>query len=441
VSAIEPIRRVALLARPGVARDRLRQALQDAGGQVVLEADPAALSAQALAEVGADAVLVALEPAVEDALPALDAALHAPGVRVIFDEADLAATREGWAAQRWVRHLAAKLHGHGDVLPPGGETEVLHPQPGRPPTPAQMQAGAEFDLHRQEAELRAANLPRDGLAGHIAGFDGIVQDEPEAWTPRPPAVADGMPESFEWEAVALPAPTPLPAATPQRSLAAADTEGDASMIEPDALDRTPPSVGATPRTPLRLELEALEPALAGASIGGAVFVVGGIGGPDAIRKLLGALSAHLDRPVLLRVRLDGGRYDNLVKQIGRVSPLPVVLAEAGRPLRPGAAYVLPEGLGVAVVQDALAFTEGVSDHETIAALPPETSAVLMLSGGDPGLADAALALAARGALVAAQSVEGCYDSAGPDALAAQGIDRDTPAGLAQRVLQQRGRRG
>ena len=41
-------RRVALLARPGEACERLRAALREAGGEIVLEADPSALTPEAL---------------------------------------------------------------------------------------------------------------------------------------------------------------------------------------------------------------------------------------------------------------------------------------------------------------------------------------------------------------------------------------------------------
>ena len=100
---------VALLARAGAARDRLREALDAAGAQVVLEEDPTVLDAGTLAAAGPQAVLVALEPAVEDALVALEPVLESPGLLVVFDEADLAARRDGWEAQRWIRHLAAKV--------------------------------------------------------------------------------------------------------------------------------------------------------------------------------------------------------------------------------------------------------------------------------------------------------------------------------------------
>ena len=120
-------KRVALLARTGAAREQLRQALQVAGAQIVLEEDPNAIDAAALAGVSPQVVLVALESAAEEALSQLESVLHDPAITVIFDEAELAARREGWEAQRWARHLAAKLHGHTDVLPPGREHDDLHP--------------------------------------------------------------------------------------------------------------------------------------------------------------------------------------------------------------------------------------------------------------------------------------------------------------------------
>lgn len=426
MSASEGAKPVALLARPGPARERLRAALAEAGAWIVLEEDPNLLSADAIAGAGAEAVLVALEPAVEDALAGLGAALEAPGVRLIFDEAGLAAERQGWAAQRWARHLAAKLYGHDDVLPPGREAEAYQPSPGLPPTPAQLQAGASIEPHLQEAEARAAALPSDGLAMSIPGLPGILQDEPEAWTPRDPSTP---PDSYDWEAVELPAPVPEPLP--------AGSHHSRTTLEAAAAGASPETAaGAPARSPWRLELEALQPQVAaGEGIGGAVLVAAGIGGPDAIRKLLGALSPGFGRPLLLKLRLDGGRYDNLVKQMSRVSPLPVVLAEADQPLRPGTVYVLPDEVGVMAAHGAMTFVARAGNDDIITALPPAESAVLMLSGSDPALVEDALALSTRGGFVAAQSSEGCYDPAAANALAARGVERDTPAGLAQRLAQ------
>ena len=117
--------RVALLARPGNACDRLQTALRDAGADVVLVADPTFANADDVRAAGVQAILVALEPSIEDALERFDGLLDDPAITVIFDEADLAARREGWDAARWVRHLAAKLTGASEVLPPGGEAELV----------------------------------------------------------------------------------------------------------------------------------------------------------------------------------------------------------------------------------------------------------------------------------------------------------------------------
>ena len=164
MSAADPGKAVALLARAGDARDRLRQALDQAGARVVLEEDPGMLDAATLAAAQPQAVLVALEPTVEDALVVLEPALEAPGLLVIFDEAELAARRDGWEAQRWVRHLAAKLHGHADVLPPGCEQDdVVDLQPGRPITPQQLHAMDPFEAHLQEAAARVTGERGDAL--------------------------------------------------------------------------------------------------------------------------------------------------------------------------------------------------------------------------------------------------------------------------------------
>jgi chemosensory pili system protein ChpB (putative protein-glutamate methylesterase) len=102
--------------------------------------------------------------------------------------------------------------------------------------------------------------------------------------------------------------------------------------------------------------------------------------------------------VLVQLRLDGGRYDNLVKQLARVSQLPVELAP-GQMLLPATVHVLPDGVGLVVDGQALRFAEAAGG-DVIDALPPGDSAVLMLSGSDSARVDRALALAAEGGWVA-----------------------------------------
>ena len=107
------------------------------------------------------------------------------------------------------------------------------------------------------------------------------------------------------------------------------------------------------------------------------------------------------------------------------------LAEASTQIPPGHVYIVPPDLGLEAAH-GLRFAPGVS---LLDALPADDSAVLMLSGADPALVDAAMAHAARGALVAGQSPDGCYDAAAPMALTARGGTAATPHELVQSLLQ------
>ena len=405
----QPGKRVALLARPGPAREQLRAALQEVGAEIVLEDDPNTLDGAALGNASPQVVLVALESAIEDSLSRFDEVLHDPSVVVIFDEVELAVRREGWEAKRWARHLSAKLNGHADVLPPGGELDDTRPEPGLPRTPAQIHADAAIEPHLEEAQGMAFELPRGGL--ELVADDeapGSSQSiDLETWKPSIAAEHDlPLNEGFGTEA------PPAPAAT-----------------EPPPLPVAPPkSAGLT------LELESIHATATGPGVRGAALLFAGIGGPDAVRKVLADLPPDLSRPVLVQLRLDGGRYDNLVKQMERVSALPVQLARAGEAAQAAHVYVLPNDVSVSVEDGVVHFGEGMLQADSlIAALPPKESAVLLLSGSDPSQVEAALALAAKGGLAAGQSPQGCYDPAAAKALAAHGGMVATPAELATRL--------
>ncbi len=387
---------VALLGRPGQARERLREALGLAGAHVVLEDEPSAVDVQMLRDAEPVAVLVALEPSIEDALEALEPAFNMPGVTVIFDEAELTVRREGWEAQRWVRHLAAKLHGHADVLPPGTESEPsLQPEPGLELAPRQH-SDLQLDQHLQAAAHAFDSVPGDALFAR------------DADTSEAAAAAD----------------------TPGLTLGDSSTWGLVDEV----------AVVVRPRAELNMDalstggLSLVELDQAGDTTG-AVLVLAGIGGPDAIRRLLSALPPAFPRAVLVRMTLDGGQYGNLVRQMGRVSALPVELGEAGQVLAAGKVYVLSDDIGVQQHAGALAFVAQADPAGLVAALPPTDSAVLMLSGANEALVGAALALAEQGGWLAGQSADGCYDPAAAARLARQGILTGDPAQLAQALAQ------
>ena len=93
--------------------------------------------------------------------------------------------------------------------------------------------------------------------------------------------------------------------------------------------------------------------------------------------------------------------------------------------------MLPNDVAVGVNDGVVSFGEGALQAEAlIASLPPSESAVLLLSGSDAALVDAAMALAGKGALVAGQSPQGCYDPAASKALAARGGLVASPSELA-----------
>ncbi|TDV31798.1 chemotaxis protein CheB [Stenotrophomonas sp. CC22-02] len=430
VSEVHPAPAVALLARPGAARERLREALSHADVQLVLEDDPNGLEPQQLQDARPQIVVIALEAAIEDALERLEPVLSAPGLTLVFDEAELAARRDGWDAQRWGRHLAAKLHGHQQVLPPGAEEEPsLQLEPGHPsPAPAPQEEALQ--PHLEQALSWADAVPADTLYSPPAHLH-----EPVALEQALAALQPVLPEPLEVSP--LPSPpvaAPVAAAAPPMSFdhtawSLVDDVADAPAAAAQSVAVEAPLPSFDTDHLSLVDLDAAAPAGARA---GSLLVLAGIGGPDALRRLLGALPPSLSVPVLVHMRLDGGRYGNLVKQMARVSPLPVQLAEAGQRAVPGEVHVLADDIGVQAASDGLHFLSDAAGI-SIAALPAEYTALVLLSGADLAHVGPALDLAAAGAWVAGQVGEGCYDPAAATAVVAAGMVAGEPQELAQAI--------
>ncbi len=113
-------RATVLLGRPGELRDRLEAALREAGADIALIVDPSTGDAAEVQARSPRNVVVLMEPGVEEALDArFDALFDDPGIELLFEEASVLASRQGWDLARWGRHLSAKLRGSQDVLPEG----------------------------------------------------------------------------------------------------------------------------------------------------------------------------------------------------------------------------------------------------------------------------------------------------------------------------------
>ena len=420
-------RRVALLARPGAARDRMREALGQAGADIVLEADPANTSQEDVLASQPEAALIVLDAATDEALDRFDDVLSNPKIEVLFEEAELAIGRVGWDAARWVRHLRAKL-GHSDsVLPPSGLGAAAEPvapdapdAPDAPehaaapatPAPAPTFSGLELSLASDDdvtpvdvhSDMDLVTFELGDEAAHYANEHGaqpassIAKFELE--------LVDDTPTEINIEGLEL----------------ANDHPNDASRFQSDMDDLNS-----------RLSTMELVEERTVAPMRGAVLVLAGIGGPDAVRQLLGALPAEFPRAVLVQQRLDGGHYDKLVAQMQRATTLPVKLAVSGDTLQAATVYILPPTLGVHENEQGLAFNDAPA--ELLTTLPAGDSAVLMLSGADAAQVDAVMKLAGAGAFVAGQALDGCYDVAAPAALAARGGQAGKPQELARRLAE------
>lgn len=479
--------RVVVLARPGPACDHLQQAVRDARAELVLVADPTVASAGEVAAVAPGAVLVALDPAVEDALERFDALLADPAMIVVYDEAVLAAQRTGWDAARWSRHLAAKLNRHDDVLPPGAESDTSwHPAPGlsradgtpagiatvagEPATMASDVRGGLYGdglLLAEDLEfVDDGSLSFDGEAfpaleaagaGHAAA-DWAAPEwaAPERdFLPDAPASSDDTAEPLaantaSWlEDALLPAnedpALPLDVAGAGLSTLQDDGDGDGNGLALLDDDATALALAAETANPAFVrDLDELERRVAGIELAdvdsyghgplrGAVLVDAGLGGPDAVRQLLAQLPVAFPRPVLVRLRLDGGRYDRLVKQMEKATRLPVAIARAGQVAEPGQVYFLAPAIGVVQQAARLVFTDDAAPASLFAALPPGDSAALFLSGGDADLVAHAMHGDWAGALVAGQALDGCYDASASCAVTARGGATGTPSELADQL--------
>lgn len=476
------VRRIALLASPGPASERLRDALASVGGDLVLDVDPSGLDIATLQDAAPQAIVVLLDPAVEDAIEAFDAVLADPAIDVLYEEADIAATREGWDAARWGRHLAAKLLHHDDVLPPVTDAApVLAPEEA-PNSADAVPASADALLLEEEsttdaqqgfvadsfdpvsaeyvpdeASLDASEtfdaatqpLPEGIGAEPVVGLDEMLaaQMQPEASTNVLDQQDDGRGESGQGQEQDSRADTEQAVTAnsdPMSFDAPAEGFGSGPALSPDVGEHTAStSQRVHDLDDLERRISTLElvsddesedaPAKSPANCGGALLILAGIGGPDAVRQLLGMLSADFPRPVLVQQRLDGGRHDRLVQQMSRATELPVHLAEIDAPAEAGHVYILPPSLGVAVGDGLLRFVEG--GDNVVASLPASDSAVLLLSGSESSLVESIMAHAAEGAFVAGQSPDGCYDSAATSDLVSRGGQTGQPIELAERVQQ------
>lgn len=86
----------------------------------------------------------------------------------------------------------------------------------------------------------------------------------------------------------------------------------------------------------------------------AMGIAASTGGPPALATILSGLPATLPVPVLIAQHMAEGFVSGLVRWLGALSPMPVVLAQTGMPLRAGHVYLPPDGHDLGVVENGIA---------------------------------------------------------------------------------------
>ena len=459
--------RIALLARAGKARDQLRTALSEAGGTIVAEGDPSQLDPATVAQQRPNYFLVSLEPAIESALERFDELLAGENVEVMFDDAETTAKLDGWDLNRWARLMASKVLGSDSLPPiPAG-------------TPAWSDDWASSELAPETIEINAApmrdedegddlsdSVAMDESGGSDAGLSldfsnlgdmGLDFDESSSISSFKPG-EDSGPGDLDLDVAELAAQLEafdkqdqrfsnldgdLPGTETRHSvdqlIAAVGAQG-IEEIDAAEVAGANPAAAAAPSfdfshlelTPMDGVAEMASAAPTAASGSGAVLILAGLGGPDAVRQLLSSLPDSLSVPVLLYQHLEVGKHERLVDQLAKISRLPVVLARAGEKPEGGKINLLPAGFTASDQGDGLVFASGALS-QLLASLVPQDSMVIVLSGADIELVPAILAVRDGGGAVFAQDPEVCFDSAAADAMQRQGAAVYPALGLARQV--------
>jgi chemotaxis response regulator CheB len=322
---------------------------------------------------------------------------------------------------------------------------------------------ASFDKNLDALSFEGA---ADAEADEFAGFDrreaplamGERSDaplEPARPASEPPPVPDFDFAEGAYVEASKPAPVALPdtgglrlagddealpPALAKASKAAVRGFSSLSGLELAPLDDAPAAAPAPVDPPvaapviaidhLGLSLLTDEDVAAAAAASRIVLVLSGIGGPDAVRQIVRALPAGFPLAVLLQQNLDGGRHDRFVEQLGKISRLPVALADSAETPPPNAVRVLPEGLSSA---GALSFPKAGGVAALIAAATAQDGAVVVLSGADEAAIEPLTKAMAQGTRVLVQEPSSCFDAKVASALQAAGAPSVPAADLAARL--------
>jgi chemosensory pili system protein ChpB (putative protein-glutamate methylesterase) len=161
---------VALVYQAAALQTYLSDALRDLGANVVYETRTRDFERAVLDRSGAKVVIVNLDPDNDEVIDAIDDLLVDDKLKVVFNDGEASGKLSGYDLARWARHLASKIVGDSELLPPrppGSEAVPVRsmPQHGLSSTskPKSMDAPSVSD----ESMLAAT----DEIANALASFD------------------------------------------------------------------------------------------------------------------------------------------------------------------------------------------------------------------------------------------------------------------------------
>jgi chemosensory pili system protein ChpB (putative protein-glutamate methylesterase) len=229
---------VGLVYPPGDLSAHLRDALRDLGAHIVYETETARFDRAALDRSGAQVVVVNLDPDSDEQIDAIGDLLVDDSLKVVFNDGEVTSKLSGYDLARWARHLASKIVGDAELLPPrpeGAEAVPVRSMPQHALTksdkPRSLDAPSVSDQSMREAT--------DAIASALASFD-MHATKLEAKN-APAAPADDLSALL----------------------------GDFGLDAPEAAD-SPDATGENPFADLGLELDLSADALTDESVGGAV---------------------------------------------------------------------------------------------------------------------------------------------------------------------------
>ncbi len=246
--------RIALVYQQAGGSEALRTALANAGVIVAAESRAETLDAATLLAADVDAVVVNLDPELEDLLDEVMERLDGLSQPVIYNDPEASSDLSGWDRARWLRHLSAKVKGGGSLVPPPPPGAEAIPAPAarvvEPARPAA--AGVLAEPPSGATEPAAVQQSADAVDIDMLFVSAGVSESS-------PAIAEDSPEQAQGAMVDLDALFDSPSAS-AGSEAAAEAPAPAASGDADfdALFVAPADSGTMDSSKLALaDLDAL----------------------------------------------------------------------------------------------------------------------------------------------------------------------------------------